>query len=105
MAKKAKDPNQVGEKIDGEAPIETVVELTDDHKKVLRYLIDQKKENAARAEQMKEDVKAFADKLGTNAGKVNKLITMAMQEEEKGGVVREQSAVISWVKQFVGSEE
>jgi hypothetical protein len=88
-----------------EGPIETVQNLTDEHKKALRFLIDEKRRMAQQAEQFKEDVKALAEKLGTKSGKVNRLIGLAIQEEEKGGVVREQIGVLEWVEQLLELEE
>ena len=89
---------------DKEKVLETVVNLTDEHKKALRFLIDEKLAIASRNEQMKEDVKALAETLGTKSGKINKLISLVIQEEAKGGIVREQSSVLEWVEQMVTTD-
>jgi hypothetical protein len=96
-----KNPNPSDVKEEG--PRETVQNLTEEHKKALRFLIDEKRRAATLAEQHKEDIKALAEKLGTKAGKVNKLISFIMREEDKGGAVNETSAVLVWVEQFMGT--
>ena len=95
----------VDEQMSGEQVPESVVSLTDEHKKALRFLIEEKNAIAARTEQLKEDIAAIAEKLGTKPAKVNKLISLIVQEEKKGGVIREQSSVLDWVEQFFGSAE
>jgi hypothetical protein len=80
---------------------EAVLHLTDEHKKALRFLIDEKKKAAILAEQNKEDIKALAERLGTKPGKVNKLISFIMKEEDTGGAVQETSSVLTWVEQFL----
>jgi hypothetical protein len=90
---------------DAKEVLATVLTLTDEHKKALRFLIDEKLKMAQQASQHKEDVKALAEKLGTKSGKVAKMIAIIIQEEEKGGVLKEQSSVLDWVNQFLGREE
>lgn len=102
MAKSTKPLDALlGPNADNSGSLETVQNLTDEHKKGLRFLIDEKRRMAQQAEQYKEDVKALAEKLGTKSSKVNRLIGLAIQEEEKGGVIREQSSVLEWAEQLL----
>lgn len=106
MASKKKDDvlDVVGK--DGETKLkESVQNLTDEHKKALAWLINENKALADKKKQYSEDVKGLADKLGTKAGKVSKVISMIIQEEEKGGVVKEQNSAIEWVDQYLDRKE
>ena len=51
--------------------------------------------------QAREDVKAVADKLGMKPGELNKIVRLAMQERERGNVLRHEKALIEVAEQLV----
>ena len=83
---------------------ESVVNLTAEHKKTLEWLINEYKILADKKKQYADDVKGFAEKLGTKGGKINKVITLIIQEEEKGGILKEQNSAMEWVTQYLDKE-
>lgn len=87
------------------SPKETIQNLTDEHKKTLRWLMDEKAILADKSKQFKDDVKGFADKLGTNSKKINKVMAIIIQEEKEGGAVKEQDSAIIWAKQYMGTDQ
>lgn len=81
-----------------------ITKLTKEHKDSLRFLIEEKNRMDDHAERFKEDVKGLAERLGVKPKKVSSLIKIVMQEEKKGGIVEEQSAVLELAEQMLGSK-
>ena len=51
--------------------------------------------------QAREDVKAVADKLGMKPAELNKIVSLAMREREKGNVLLHEKALIEVAEQVV----
>ena len=51
--------------------------------------------------QAREDVKAVADKLGMKPAELNKIISLAMREREKGNILIHEKALIEVAEQLV----
>jgi len=51
--------------------------------------------------QAREDVKAVADKLGMKPSELNKIVSLAMREREKGNVLLHEKALIEVAEQLV----
>jgi len=51
--------------------------------------------------QAREDVKAVADKLGMKPAELNKIVSLAMRERERGNVLMHEKALIEVAEQIV----
>ena len=51
--------------------------------------------------QAREDVKAVADKLGMKPAELNKIVSLAMREREKGNILLHEKALIEVAEQLV----
>lgn len=81
--------------------VDQVQRLTAEHMKSVRFIINETRKMEDSKEQLKNDVKALADKLGMKAAKVNKIIGLIRKEEEEGGIVQEQSTILELVRTAV----
>ncbi len=88
----------VGKSGDGE-PLRT---LTDEHKKMILGLVQNKNQLKLDQEAIRDDTKAIADRLGIKPGDVNRIVSLVMREQEKGGIIRGEENLLGLATQVLG---
>ena len=83
-------------------PIRT---LTEEHKKAILALIGNKNQLKMDQEAIRDDTKAIADKLGIKTGEINRIVSLVIQEQEKGGAIRDVENVIDLANQVLGQDD
>jgi Fe-S cluster assembly scaffold protein SufB len=77
--------------------------LSEQDRQAITAIIESKYRIKLAQDQAKEDVKAVADKLGMKASELNRIVTLAMQERERGNVLVHERALIEVAEQvFLG---
>jgi hypothetical protein len=87
--------------LEGKDKKEPVLKLTDEHKSMIRALIANKQRLKFDQEAIRDDTKAIADALGRKAGDINRLVSIIIAEEEKGGAVKEQNDLLELAEQVL----
>lgn len=85
--------------------IEPVRKLTEEHKKMILALIGNKNQLKMDQEAIRDDTKAIADKLGVKAGDINGIVSLVIQEQEKGGAIRGIENRIDLANQVIGQQD
>lgn len=83
---------------------EPVRTLTEEHKKMLMALVGNKNQIKMDQEAIRDDTKAIADKLGIKPGEVNRIVSLVVQEQEKGGAIRDVENIIDLANQVLGHD-
>lgn len=89
-------------KSSGSEPIRT---LTDEHKKMIMALVQNKSQLKLDQEAIRDDTKAIADRLGIKPGDVNRIVSLVSREQEKGGVIRGEENLLELATQVLGEPE
>jgi len=80
---------------------EPILKLTDEHKKMIMALVGNKNRLKLEQEAIRDDTKAIADALGRKSGEINKIVSIIIAEQEKGGAVKEQNDLIELAEQVL----
>ena len=80
-------------------PIRT---LTDEHKKMIMALVLNKAQIKLDQEAISADTKAIAEKLGIKTGGINKIVSLIVREQEKGGAIQNESDILDLAEQCLG---
>lgn len=83
----------------GSDPVRT---LTEEHKKSIMALVGNKNQIKMDQEAIRDDTKAIADKLGIKPGEVNRIVSLVIQEQEKGGAIRDVENILDLANQVLG---
>ena len=83
---------------------EPVRTLTEEHKKMILALVGNKNQIKMDQEAIRDDTKAIADKLGLKTGEVNRIVSLVIQEQEKGGAIKDVETVIDLANQVLGQD-
>lgn len=86
-----------------ESTIATIKSFTKDDCKTIQHIMESKDRVKAAQAQVRDDVKAFADRLGTTTKKLNRIITLVAAERNKGNVIAEEQAVLDAAQQVFQS--
>ncbi|HEV7390507.1 MAG TPA: hypothetical protein VGO08_02600 [Burkholderiales bacterium] len=77
--------------------------LSEQDRQAITAIIESKYRIKLAQDQAKEDLKAVAEKLGMKASELNRIVTLAMQERERGNVLVHERALIEVAEQvFLG---
>jgi hypothetical protein len=87
-----------GEKSGAAEPVRT---LTDEHKKMIMALVGNKNQLKFDQEAIRDDTKAIADKLGIKTGEVNRIVSLVIQEQEKGGAIKDVENILDLANQVL----
>lgn len=83
---------------------EPVRTLSKEHKSSIMALVHNKNQIKMDQEAIRDDTKAIADQLGIKPGEVNRIVSLVIQEQEKGGAIRDVENVIDLANQVLGHE-
>lgn len=83
---------------------EPVRNLTDEHKKMILALVGNKNQLKMDQEAIRDDTKAIAEKLGLKTGEVNRIVSLIIQEQEKGGAIKDQENILDLAGQVLGGD-
>ena len=75
------------------------VQVTVEHKKVLKSILDSMEKIKMDQEALKEDKKALADKMGVKPAIINKITSLMKKEQEEGGVLRQERNTLDLIEQ------
>lgn len=89
-------------KAGGSEPIRV---LTEEHKKMIMALVQNKSQLKLDQEAIRDDTKAIADRLGIKPGDVNKIVSLVAREQEKGGVIRGEENLLDLATQVLGTDD
>ena len=53
-------------------------------------------------EAIRDDTKGIADKLGLKTGDINRIISLVVQEQEKGGAIKDVENILDLANQVLG---
>ena len=82
--------------------IEPIRTLTEEHKKMIMALVGNKNQLKADQEAIRDDTKGIADKLGIKTGEVNRIVSLVIQEQEKGGAIKDVENILDLANQVLG---
>lgn len=86
----------------GKEPIRT---LTEEHRKMIMALVGNKAQLKADQDAVKDDIKAIADRLGIKAGDVNRIVSLVIQEQEKGGAIQASENILDLAGQVLNQND
>lgn len=75
--------------------------LSGHDRQAIAAIIESKYRIKLAQDQAREDLKAVAEKLGMKSSELNRVITLAMQERERGNVLLHEKALIEVAEQVV----
>jgi len=75
--------------------------LSEQDRAAIRAVIETKMRIKLAQGQVREDMKAVADRLGMKPSELNKIISLAMRERERGNVLAQEKALIEVAEQIV----
>lgn len=81
--------------------VEPVRTLTDEHRKAIMAIVHNKVQTKLDQEAIRDDTKAVAEKLGLKTGDLNKIISLVITEQEKGGAIQEQENIADLANQVL----
>lgn len=83
-------------------PIRT---LTEEHRKMVMALIMNKNQLKIDQETIRDDTKAIADRLGLKAGDINRIVSLVIQEQEKGGAIQASENILDLASQVLNQQD
>ena|SRR5688500_787271 len=75
--------------------------LSEHDRAAIRAVIETKTRIKLAQGQVREDTKAVADRLGMKPSELNRIISLAMRERERGNVLAQEKALIEVAEQIV----
>ena len=75
--------------------------LTEHDRRSIAAIIDAKHRVKLVQEQVRDDVKAVAERLGMKPSELNRIVRLAMRERERGNVLAFEKALIEMAEQIV----
>ncbi len=75
--------------------------LSEHDRQAIAAVIESKYRIKLAQDQVREDMKVVAEKLGMKLSELNRIITLAMQERERGNVLSHERALIEVAEQVV----
>jgi hypothetical protein len=75
--------------------------LSEHDRQAIASIIESKYRIKLAQDQAREDLKVVAEKLGMKSSELNRIITLAMQERERGNVLMHEKALIEVAEQVV----
>lgn len=81
--------------------MEPVRTLTDEHRKAIMAIVHNKVQIKLDQEAIRDDTKAVAEKLGLKTTDLNKIISLVITEQEKGGAIQEQENIADLANQVL----
>lgn len=82
-------------------PKEMVRTLTTEQKKMIIALVENKNQIKRDQETIKDDTKAIADRLGIKTGEINKIVSLIIKEQEKGGAIQLEENILDLANQVL----
>ncbi len=88
----------------GSAAREMIRTLSTEHKKMIMGLVENKNQIKRDQEMVKDDTKAIADKLGIKTGEMNKIVSLIIKEQEKGGAIQLEENILDLATQVLDAQ-
>lgn len=88
----------------GGAAKEPIRTLTPEHKKMIMALVLNKNQIKNDSEAVKDDTKAIAEKLGLKTADINRIVSLIVKEQEKGGAIEGETNILDLTNQVLGSD-
>lgn len=104
MARKSEqgvDKQIAGEEGSGGAA-EVLRVLSDEHKKAIMAIVQNKQRMKFDQEAIRDDAKAVAERLGLKPGDINEVVSLIIKEQEKGGALKGRNHITSLAEQVLG---
>lgn len=79
-------------------PIRT---LTDEHRNMIKALIANRAQLKIDQDTIKDDTKGIADRLGLKTGDINRIVSLVIQEQEKGGAIQANENILDLATQVL----
>lgn len=80
---------------------EMVRTLTTPQKKMILALVENKNQIKRDQETVKDDTKAIADQLGIKTNEVNRIVSLIIKEQEKGGAIQQEEGILDLANQVL----
>lgn len=81
------------------------VQITSEHRKALRAILDNMEKIKMDNEALKEDKKALADQMNVKPAIINKITSIMKKEQEEGGVLRQERNTLDLIEQVLEQSE
>jgi hypothetical protein len=92
---------EIAESGSAETSVASFRTLSEHDRRAIAAIIDAKHRVKLVQEQVREDVKAVAERLGMKSSELNRIVRLAMQERERGNVLVHEKALIEVAEQVV----